>query len=105
MFAFHLRKTTDGDFTFLAELVRLELSNRGAKHGMRRENHGPFHEILKLTNVSGPAIPHQRIHRLIRNLIDALLHSLSMDADEMPHELWNVLGALPQGRNVDGEHS
>src|SRR3954453_18097296 len=93
--AFHLREAIHRNIRFLAGSERLQFCNWGPKDRVRREDHSSFHEILQLTNISRPAIPYQSIHRFCGNLVDALIHSLSVDSHKMAHELWNVLSTLP----------
>ena len=91
--AFYLSQAAHWNVSLLAGAERIQLADRGPQHGVRRENHGAFHKILQLTNISGPAVAHQGIHGFSRNLVDALAHSLRVDAHKMPHQLGNILGA------------
>src|SRR5690242_17624220 len=71
---------------------------------MRREDHCSFDEILQFTDVSRPAVPRECVYYLSRDLVDPLIHSSRKESRKVPHEFWNVLGALAQGRNMYGKH-
>ena len=62
-------------------------------------NYRSFDNILQLTDVSGPRISSQHLHRFARNRINGLMHPLGKLLDEMQYEQRNVFRAFAQRRN------
>src|SRR5580693_7914232 len=97
-------KTRDGNVGGAACGQGFQLGSGGAQYRVRRENDGSFDKVLQFPNVSGPAISHQRIHRLRGDFVDSLVHSTSVELGEMPNQFRNALRTLPQCRNVDRKY-
>ncbi len=50
-------------------------SAKGARRlGAARQDHGPFHEILQLANITRPRPIGQRLHGVCRDLVDGPVH-------------------------------
>src|SRR5262249_40263669 len=75
---------------------RVELRDWSSQHQMRRENDCSFDEILQFANVPGPTISDHRVHGLLRDFVNDLVHPTREELCEMPNKLRNVLGPLPQ---------
>ena len=82
-----------------------KLGKRGAQRGSRREDDGSFDEILKLAYVTGPMPFDKRLHGLGGNDFDASAHALGMNSEEVPDQNGNIVEALAQGWNREGEHA
>src|SRR5208282_4416172 len=67
-------------------------------------NYRSFDNILQLTDVSGPRISSQRLHRLERNRVNCLVHALAKLLDEVPHQQRNVFRAFAQCGNRNRKH-
>src|SRR5215471_11895369 len=104
MIPLHLGQAAHWHIGFGMSVERLELGHRGAQYAVRRKDDGSFDEVLQFPNVPWPGVSHQRIDRLGRDIVDSLVHPLSVERGEVPGQLGNVLGALAQSRNVDGKH-
>ena len=80
-------------------------SARGArKHRTLGENDRPLDEILKLADVARPAPFDERLQGFGGNRFDAPAHALGMAAEEIADKERNVVAALAQWRNGDGEN-
>jgi hypothetical protein len=104
MISLNFRKTRHGNVGGGACGERFQLGGGGAQYGMRRENDGSFDKVLQFANVSGPAVSHQGIHCVRRDLIDSFVHSSSVELGEMTNQLRNVLRTLPQCGNADWKY-
>ncbi len=84
----------------LLHLVRQEIGNQ---HGTRGpQNRLPQH-ALQLPHIARPRIPPQNLHGVGRDVADRLAQLQAAMREVMPHQQRNVLPALPQRRQVDGE--
>src|SRR5215467_9851962 len=104
MIPLHLGQAAHWHIGFGMSVERLELGHRGAQYAVRRKDDGSFDEVLQFPNVPWPGVSHQRIDRLGRDIVDSLVHPLSVERGKVPGQLGNVLGALAQGGNVDRKH-
>src|SRR5947207_10904791 len=73
----------------------LQLSQRDFQHRTARKNHCPFDEILKLANITGPAIFSEACHRFGRNRFDLFLHLLGKLLCEEVDQKGNVFSSFP----------
>src|SRR5580692_3153009 len=104
MIALYLRETIQGNGVgSLIGLERLQFGSWRAQYRLWRENHSAFDKVLQFTDVSRPLVTHQRIHRIGGDYVNSFVHALSVEFREMPHQSWNILDTLSQGRNVDRE--
>src|SRR5215467_5985189 len=104
MIPLHLGQAAHWHLGLGMRVERLKLGHRGAQYVVRRKDDGSFDEVLQFPDVSRPGVSQQRIDRLGRDVVDALVHPLGVERSEMPGELGDVLGALAQGGNVDRKH-
>src|SRR5580698_7039556 len=63
-----------------------------------------FHQILQLADVARPGIPLESGHGFGRNRVDLFPHAASKDLDKMHDQRWNVIAAIAQRRQQDGEN-
>jgi hypothetical protein len=89
---------------FLPGLGTDQRSRVNLQTAILRQNDGAFDDVLHLTDVTRPGIPHQRVHDFRRDAFDAPAHPLRKLPGEMTHEQRNVFGALAQRRQQDGKH-
>jgi len=66
-----------------------------------REDHRSFDQVLQFPHIPRPRIGLKGRKRLGRNLIDALPHAPGKDLDVMQHEERDILGSLPERRQLD----
>ena len=76
-----------------------------AKRGPLRENDRPLDEVFEFANIARPIPPSERLHNVRRNRFDLSIHAAGVLSDEVADEQRNVLAALPQRRDRDGENS
>src|SRR3989454_7923637 len=81
----------------------LELGERNFERSPLREDHGPLDEVGKLAHVPGPRIPAEGVERLARDHLDVSVHRAGEALHEETDQRGDVLGSLPQRRDVDGE--
>ncbi len=72
----------------------LQLFDWELKSCAPRENHCPFHEVFKLTDVARPVPFRQSRHGCYWNPVDLLLHPTRVLLREIVDEQRNVFGAL-----------
>ena len=70
----------------------------------RRSDDSAFDDVLKFTNITRPRMVLQRGNHVVRDVFDLLALALGEPADEVTNEKRNVLGALAQWRQPNGEH-
>src|SRR5580693_7760984 len=73
------------------------------EHAVTRKDNRPFHQVLQLTNVARPRIPLEGSHGFRRNAVDLLPHAAAKQLHEMRDKTRNVLPALSERRQQDGE--
>ena len=66
-----------------------------------RENYATLDKVLKLPNVAGPVVIHQRLHGLLRDALNALLHFTRMAQNKIVHQERNVFPPFAKGRDFD----
>src|SRR5215813_1892126 len=106
MITFHLGQAVHGSVrsVVMLELERLQLGHWRAQNRLRRENHRTFNEILQFPDISRPRVSQQRIDGIGRDIVDPLVHALSVERGEVPQQSRNILPALPQRRDLDRKY-
>jgi predicted class III extradiol MEMO1 family dioxygenase len=104
MISFNFFKTRHDQIWSFVKAERLQFASWRSQDSVRRKDHGALDEILQFTDVSRPAISHERIHGLGRDCVDSLVHASRVNLYEVPDQLRDVLRALPQGRNIDRKY-
>src|SRR5258708_34618087 len=85
--------------TAISRLLQLREGN--LEHRAARKNHCSLDEILKLANVTGPAVGGQLRHWFGRNCLDGFLHLLRKLLCEEVDQQRNIFRSFPQGRQRD----
>ena len=75
---------------------RLELGERRHQIRPAREDHRALDEVFQLADVSRPVIRRQRLHRLGRDRVDALVHAPRKLLREVTHERRDVFLAIAE---------
>ena len=70
----------------------------------RGKNHCAFDNVAQFTNVAGPGILLQLLHRPARNAVNRLTHATGEDLDEGPYQQRYIFTTFTQWRNVDWEN-
>src|SRR5437016_1965317 len=73
------------------------------KHAVPRDDHCAFHQVLQLANVARPGVPLEGSHGFRRNAVDLLPHAAAKQPHEMRDKSRNVLPALSECGQQDGE--
>src|SRR5712671_7546200 len=73
------------------------------EHAVPRKDNRAFHQVLQLADVARPGIPLEGSHGFRRNAVDLLPHAAAKQLHEMCHKGGNVLPALSERRQQDGE--
>jgi len=76
-------------------LVRFQLGRRGSQYGLRGKDHGALNEVLQFPNIPWPGISGQCFHGFLRDFLDSLGHTPSVELREMPDQLRNVFSSMP----------
>ena len=71
----------------------------------RRKNEGAFDHVLKLSDVAGPVVGHQPLHRRARNAVYALPERLALLGHDSRREHRNVFSPVAQRRNRNRKHA
>src|SRR5262249_47601904 len=74
------------------------------QRGARGEDDRALDDVLQLPDVAGPGVLHQGVHGLGRNGLDLPAHSPGDLVREMADEPGDVVAALAQGGQAEGEH-
>ena len=110
-----------GDLEHLEDVPALHLSKRGDLGALwcragpdqplaqlelpaLAENHGALDDVLELAYVPGPAVGPKRVDCRLGNGVDTLARLGTGLHDEVPYEPRDVLGAIAERRQRDGEH-
>src|SRR5580704_5770873 len=105
MIPLYLRETIHrGDIGSPIDLEWLQFGSWRAQYRLWRENHSAFNKVLQFTDVSGPSVSHQRIHRIRRDYVNAFVHALRVELREMPHQSRNIPCALSKRRDLDRKY-
>src|SRR5580658_6952431 len=80
---------------------RFEIRRRHMQYPARRQNDCALDDILQLTDVSRPFIPHQGSHRFSRDCRNGLVYAAAENLREVSYQQRNILGTLTQGRYLD----
>ena len=68
-----------------------------------RDGEGPQDRALQLSNVARPSVMHQCLHVFRKNIFDSSVHLAFILAHKVPDQGWNVIGAVAQWRDFNGE--
>src|ERR1700678_621334 len=104
MIPLYLRETIHRSVRFLVRLKPLQFGSWRAQYRLWRENHGAFNKVLQFTDVPGPLVTHQRIHRLRRDYLNSFVHALRVERCEVPHQSRNILSTLSKRWDLDREN-
>ena len=83
-----------------------ESRSSGSGHVQRRsagKDNGAFDQILEFAHVAGPIIARQGFHFFRGNGFDVAIHAAGVLLGKVADEQGNILGAVSQRRNDDGE--
>src|SRR5215813_11659661 len=84
-------------------LLKVQGEQRHLDLPARREHHGSFDDVLQLTEIAGPGIALEEIERLGSEAVDLLVHLRLGFAQEVMREDGDVLDALAERGEGDGE--
>src|ERR1700740_349486 len=73
------------------------------KHTVLGEDNCALCQVLQLTNVARPGVRPQGSHGFWRNAVDLLSHAVAKQLNKMRDKCRNVLTALSQRRQQNGE--
>src|SRR5260370_277702 len=80
-----------------------EMCERDREPRAGRKNHRPLDQVLELADVPRPGVAAHRVQGLGRDHLDPPLHPPGEALNEMTHQRLDVLGSLPQRRDLDRE--
>src|SRR5262249_30725839 len=63
-----------------------------------------LHEIAQLADVPRPGAAAHELHRVRRNVVEALLELAAELAQEVPRQEYDVVASLPERGHVDADH-
>src|SRR5216117_1782938 len=81
-----------------------EVVERHLERPAAGEDHGALDEVRELADVPGPSVSTERVQRLARDDLDAVVHWTPEPLDEVADQGRNVLGPLAERRDMDREH-
>src|ERR1700722_20905697 len=73
------------------------------EHAVPCDDHPAVHQVLQLANVARPRIPLEGSHGFRRNAVNLLPHAPTEHLHEMRHKRGDILPALSQRWQHDGE--
>src|SRR5580704_536468 len=93
-----------GSFFRTSGLGKLHIRKIQVECGTRRNNHSALDYILQFSDVPGPTISAERVHRRGWNRVNFSVHAPGELLCKMPDQKRDVLLALAQWRHLDRKH-
>ncbi len=87
---------TEGQFLFFRF--------RQVEHFAVRQNDGAFDDVLQFADIARPAVVDQPLHVLLGYAADIFAELALEQLQKVQRQKRNILGALPQRRDVDRKH-
>jgi hypothetical protein len=81
-----------------------EFGKRNAQLFAGGEKNSALDKIFELADVAGPGIVREGVHGVGGNVLDGFVEAAADFLDEVADEEGNILAALAQRRDVDGEN-